>query len=877
MATGGTIPSNRTQKVTFYNTTGVIERDKNIYYAPRFSKLVGLTANTEVREAYLSGFTGVCSSSSDYSEIEISGWSPQDRTLVVKGNIDDFRLVTDEGLCLNYFILQRNVTKGESEETHYYGFFVTGVEQAGGSSVRITCEPDDFSNVFYLHNTHNLTAIDIAEDYEPFNEKLKNCYVNRQHYNRVAYVTRTITKRDHYEGNITSINEVSTGQSTSMNVTLTHEGTLVNESHYGVTPNNVTVTNVEYRVMFDTPNVIYTAYFTSGEFGFTSRITVHYSFDIEYEVTVTQLEPDNMKVFLNQEETFRFKYQYRDMKYPISIYDGNFTEEEIDIIESEYTFSNLSDNLRKKIIKSCISYIVVETKSPEILMPYLFQNTVGSSAYSLIYRAESGQLITGKKTRRSNPVIAYPFLQIPEVFKKYNIDEAFSIYIMAYGLHVREIVRAGRDNIEQLLYTLQHNAISDFIYSAYYVKDVNFPNSEINVNLQNSRVEFNCIVPNEQYPASTSTIVYPAKYDKGLYIAGIMNKPLGTEEITYSNSINVVYTNDNLTSITSQYGAIGFMVSGYDNNVFEIEVSETIPDLSLSYYEPVLEAEPYSFYSLSFLSGYEMTFNKNRYYEGLSSNIEIYHYVAVNGAIKEGYIPNYEVDLHKTKYFNEGLIFVNSSSLALVSDSYSSFYYQNKAQMKNQFAVASYQYDSDAWQKVFVTSPNQVGLRASKAGGWGALAETGSQIMGWIDDAIDYNQEKHVIEMNQKAKLADMGAKPDSFKQTGSDLIFDLNTNEYQPFLNHYTIDELSYNSIAKLFERTGYQVNLYDSLHTMDRVGWNFIKLNAFDFSTDTNIMITQENSIRKIFTEGVTLLHDKSYLTSGHNFEIILEEGGE
>ena len=46
------------------------------------------------------------------------------------------------------------------------------------------------------------------------------------------------------------------------------------------------------------------------------------------------------------------------MKYPISIYDGNFTEEEINTIESENTFSNLSESLRKKIIKSCISFFI---------------------------------------------------------------------------------------------------------------------------------------------------------------------------------------------------------------------------------------------------------------------------------------------------------------------------------------------------------------------------------------------------------------------------------------------------------------------------------------------------------------------------------------
>jgi len=67
--------------------------------------------------------------------------------------------------------------------------------------------------------------------------------------------------------------------------------------------------------------------------------------------------------------------------------------------------------------------------------------------------------------------------------------------------------------------------------------------------------------------------------------------------------------------------------------------------------------------------------------------------------------------------------------------------------------------------------------------------------------------------------------------------------------------------------------VNLYDTLNVMDRVGWNFIKLNGFDWDTDADIMVSQQQTITSIFKNGVTLLHDKQYLTSGHNFEIILE----
>ena len=106
MATGGTIPANRTQSITFYNTTGIIDREKNIYLAPRTSKYSSLIGY-EIRSVFLNVLQTVCPPSSAYKNIDISQWSPQDRTLKVKGNVDDFRLITDEGDCLNYFILHR--------------------------------------------------------------------------------------------------------------------------------------------------------------------------------------------------------------------------------------------------------------------------------------------------------------------------------------------------------------------------------------------------------------------------------------------------------------------------------------------------------------------------------------------------------------------------------------------------------------------------------------------------------------------------------------------------------------------------------------------------------------------------------------------------
>lgn len=865
MATGGTIPTNRTQTVTFFNTTGIVDRDKNIYFAPRFSKYAQMSSGKDVRSAYLGIFKTVCPPSSAYADIQISGWSPQDRTLKVRGNIDDFRLVTEEGECLNYFILSRTITKENVDKTYYYGFFITGVQQAGGGSVLLTVEPDDFTNVFYLHNQHALTAGDIQNDYEPYNEKIKNAYVNRQHYNRVKLENRTVSD-------------------TTEPVDVSVEGSIIGGR-----------VDISYQLPQGSEIDLDSIYYTADIENIPAGVTLSYSYVNAIRITFNNLgvgqtaslrgmvlhfnlvyhdviEPDNMHVFLNQEETFRFKYQYRDMKYPISIYDGNFTEEEKRIIEETNMLTSLPEELRHKVILSCLVYLVIETKSSEIAHAYRYK---GNSSV-VDYKANVGELIEDN-INRTNPVIVFPTFIIPLQFEKYSLQlkQVQMHYRVSLPYNLTYDIRHGDysgNYISQTIDFINHNAIADYIYSAYIVKDVLIPKDKILFE-QITGTYYEKLIFLCQFPSNVGGVNELRITERGLFLSGITKEIVS--QYTDNNTFLIEQTQPSQFNVmpNTNFISYGLIVSDYKNNSFDIKIRESIPDLTNNYYDNVLEQEPYSFYSLSYLSAYELPFNKNRYYEGIESTINVLHYISFNGCIKEGFIPNYKVEDYQSKYFNEGLTITTSASLSLSSDSYSSYYYQNKAQMKNQYAVAEYQWGSDFAQKIFVSSPNQVGLRASKAGGWGALAETGNQVMGWVDDAIDYAQNKHVIEMNQKAKLADMGAKPDSLKQAGSDLIYELKTKEYNVYLNHYTIDRLSYNSIAKLFERTGYQVNLYTTLNTMDRVGWNFIKLNACDVVG--NITLAQESTIRKIFTEGVTLLHDKSYLTSGHNFETILEGG--
>lgn len=771
MATGGTIPTNRTQLVTFYNTTGIIEREKNIYYVPRFSK-TGARPTASVRNEWLSAFNSVCSSSTNYTNINIASWSPEDRTLVIQGNIDDFRLVSEEGDCLNYFIISRVITKPNSVRTYYYAFFITGVQQLGGSSIQITCVPDDFTNVFYLHNEHGLTATEIANDYEPFNEVMKNCYVNRQHYNRV-------------------------------------------------------------------------------------------------KIEENEIVPDNMKIFLNQEETFKFKYQYRDYKRNIYEY-VNFNDTELATAKSAVSLSSLSDSLRKKVIIDSLYYLVLETRGNEALSEY---QEIGNAIKT--HKLVGGNLVRG--INKPNYLVSYPFINPDKWVNLYDDlkEIRFKFSINGTDTTTGNYELASANDIYKILNT---EAISNYIFGAYIIKENCINVNKISISYNSVRqfyvVTFNLILPFTISTPST-TLTQENKLEEGFYLGGITNDKEQTSILELNFEGGTPY-------IAQTNVSAGIMVSGYNSKFYYINIEENIPNLISNYYDPVLEAEPYGFYGVSYNSSFEFVLNKNRYFYGLISQVSLNYIISINGAIKIGIIPSYEVDNYTTNYYNEGLVFTLTSSLPLVSDSYKTYYYENQAQMKNQFAVNDYNRRTDLLQHLFVSGPNAVGVSAGRGGksgggvgaGVGALIETGNQVMQMVDEGIDWKQSNVNIEMNQKAKLADVGNKPDTVKQAGSDVFYDLETNEFDMYINHYTIDELSYNSIAKLLERSGYQVNLYDTLHVVDRVGWNFIKLNGFDFAS-TKIMASQEDSIRKIFQNGVTLLHDKTYLTSGHNYETILEGG--
>lgn len=863
MAEGGTIPTNRTQSVTFYNTTGLIEKEKGIYLSPRFRTHNDEDYSREVRRFYLDVLNAQAVKDPDYTNIEISSWSPQDRTLTVRGNIDDFRLVTDEGDCLNYLVVTRNVTKGNVTNTYYYGFFITEVVQAGGSSIRLTVEPDDFTNIFFLHNRHALTVYEVeTSDYDPFNERMKNCYVQRQHYNRVF---KSLSGYWILSLRLTNLNMSQGTIQVGDNVTIEFED------------QNETVVSGEVEYIDDrdveSDHTLYIEIKTASKSDIGEPLNfselIHeqvtrqcdYDYDsIEWE-HIAPVYPINKHIFLNQEESFKFKYQYRDKKIPFS-HAELFTDAELTRINNVDNFNNLSRPLQVKILKASIQYLVVETKSMEKTgKGFIYIRNQEPSPYSS-YKINFRNYVAG--LARSSEVLIAPLFNVPEILKKY--ESAITAFSFEYVLSGTVISVAGKSGTDIYTY-LNSNSLADFILSAYVVNDVGMPDSVINFDMTQHKVYYRVITG------------FGTHTNKELFLVGVDSNNTSASGYTQNEGINYIYNtledylSDSPAVISpSSYGFVMLMLSGYNGRDISINIPEDdVSNIKNQYYDPVLEAEPYSFYSLSYLA-YEMPFNKNRYYETMT--VKFSYIVSVNGAVKLSYIPSYTVEGIETKYFNEGLVFTLSSSLPLMSDSFASYYYQNQAQMKNQFAVNDYNRGVDLAQHFFLSGPNAVGQQAFKHGWQGAVAETVNQFAQMADEAIDWAQSNKVIDMNQKAKLADMGARPDVVKQAGSDIFSDLETKENRPFLNHYRIDDMSYNSIAKFLERFGYQISLYTSMNVNDRIGWNYIKLISFDWNPAFDIMVGQEENLRKIFSKGVTLLHNKSYLTSGHNYETILDE---
>lgn len=856
---GGTIPTTITQTVRFYNTEGIIEKDKNNYFVPFITK----DGNKTVRDIFLEKFNAKINSPVAYKDVVISSWSPEDKNLVVKGNVDDFRVITEEGEALNYFIITRTV----NNVVHYYAFFINDVQQIGGASVNISYEPDHFTNVFFLHNK-DIPAEDIA--YDPFNNKLKNCYIERQHYDRVKQVITT--------GNTLTLTYQQVNEDLEEVSSHTYEAHIdlnLPDNASGVYVQSNTLDNqdlwqftFEYDIVDNQLHIHGTA---DDEFTFTEgQIVIGYSL-------ITYRE-DNLNIFSQIEEGFKYKRQYRDYKRFMN-YGNPYTDAELAEIEETDNWNNLSDSTKIKTIKESIGFLHLVLNTSKVLVRR-------GSGSATAYKANWNKL-PNTEVNENLVTLTLPIVIEQDILKKYMNpvggtfpkDLIKGFYYYDVFEQTRTLIKKGTGTAIEgypragLINSLvsEYSAFTQYVVSSYITKESGLMNY---IEVEPDGINILCVT--EIQSGVDSTFDYPE-------LVFLLNGSSVAQTITDVIERRVYYdiskvNGEWITTLTGNPNLLIPMFIEENKSVnFELDLSEkemTSEEVKSNYYDPVLTFNPYSFWSISYLGRIEVPLSKLNYYE--KPIIEMQLTVHVSDIFKYSILPTYEINGLKQKMYSEGIEQSFANQITLITSRLADYVIANQAQMKNQYAVN----DVEHGYGLVEAGVGTVGAIAKGAvsGGMighpvtGAILGGISGISNLINEGLDWSKDQKVIAMNQKAKLADMGNLPSNLKQTGTDVTIDLAINEMGLYLNHYRIDEVSYNSIAKYLERYGYVVNIFDTIHFMTRKGWDYVRVVDFDFNT--KITIPQEESIRQIMRNGVTMIHDESVFTSGHNYERFLDE---
>lgn len=996
------------QTYRLYNTVGLIDKARNIYYVPHQDVLYGARDSehniTKVSDVYYKLFNTVCPFSSKYNNIEFSQWSPEDRELKIEGLIDDFRQSRGLGLALNYIIIKRETynVEGETEtlvSSYFYAMFIDSVRQAGSRSVSLSLTPDYFTNFFYLNVEEELT-----EDYDPFNDSMVNTYVERQHYDRFESLYREHNtgfnpqvkslQDDLVVGRFYKID--NTPRPTSNNLKVESLECYKNADIYTgikitvLNPDNTVfekfdcwriyvylkITNGYYKINYllcfdylrgkyyyldnetysdktflisineDNLNFIYdTSTNPAGEYVLQNVLTKYLT--LSYS-------PINQEKMLFNEESFRFKYQYRDKRIPLPMGLGDIDPDEtynmylaLKSITTKEEFnsylSTITTSKSKKLLSILLlNFVTVQYKNP-CFRPYSYSYYVGDTKHNVSIPV-AGNSISKKGTIQSSLISIicpeldtnlFPNLDISwlKIGARVTLSDAY------HSITENVTVKAGfKEGNPQSLsdfispYLGGTMSVSPYLLAVLlnkynplinYFYDLDLPNTQddLTTNPDTYRIIFDCQPLSSDTMITSSEDNYKSFYDSiklSPYI--VRGKPVvvalaGSEEIKGLSDNNIkLRSTFQVTlnqqgfsylragdSLVSQNGA-GFILGDYGYEEQSIELKEDLVELN-KYIEPILESNPYKFYSISLYEN-EVPFKKERYYQSLSveSNGAIKYTVnarfvqSFNETYKVGVIPIYTVNTKTTLYFSEALVLTLPSSLVILTNEYYNFYYQNKAQMKNQYAVndINYEYahkeELNRWKGNLFKGLSGMGLGIGVGSSSQTLRGLGRSIDSGVDVVVneanlvlEHAKTDEIISATQQAKLADMGAKPNTVKLAGSDVVYEASLGEMGIYLNHYTIDDLSYNTIAKILERTGYKVDIMDSLEVYSRVGLNYIKLVSFDFVEDNYVLSHEQmNAITEIFNAGVTLLHDKDYLhnlgESGyHNIEKALEQGGD
>ena len=324
----------------------------------------------------------------------------------------------------------------------------------------------------------------------------------------------------------------------------------------------------------------------------------------------------------------------------------------------------------------------------------------------------------------------------------------------------------------------------------------------------------------------------------------------------------------------------------FDEYVTELNDSIKISDIPSMFYEPILDLEPYTLNTYSFLQ-IESPVQKKRMTENYSSYtssgyiVTLYPYQlkynqVVNNQYKLGLIPSYYEQNMYHRNYNDALIFISSDGLTIRNNSYYDYTYQQQARMSTERFLVSLKGAVDLGKYVAHDMPYNIGSGALMGGWKGAIEGAGRSLRDVQNMTTDYIVSEYTTKLMQETELAGAGAKADEYASAGTNIMFDINNNEFMIYRNKYQIDELSYNSTCKYLERYGYRVDIYDKLNVQTRKGWDYVKLVSFDIcETNLKLSVSQEETLNEVFRSGVTLIHDLSYINEEkHNVEVGIDE---
>lgn len=839
--------------ISLYNTVGLIERDKNIYFVPHQADIYAkrTAQRTKVCDCYMELFNTVLSFSSRYHDIKISQWTPEDRSLVIEGTIDDFRQSRGRGLALNYLIVKRTVSDEESGDVtsnhYYFAYFIDSVEQRGNNSVRLSLTPDHFTNLYYLNNEDTLTST-----YDPFNPIMKNCFVERQHYDRFEKVGNRLRYKNQER-------------------ILSSEETFKYKYQYKDLYLQMPLGS---SFQIDRLKEIYTSLKNINDI-------------LGFRNYVTSLSQEDAKL-LNKIFTIYGNYLFKeDLLYPVNY----LSDVEIDPNTHNNHVVYKVGRPDYKMLSSPITHCVL----PFINIPRGLENISKSWFKMEVVVCSSRESNTGLNLGSVNR-----FFKEPTDVIEYLESHGASQYILTS--FVSKDSPINTDLEVQILPAILGDLSVHFVYRIYLNENMPDYSNQSNID-KDQKVDlkstgFGILAgAREDYPALSIDDLQIL--DNNFTLSGYLFD-FSTSSPTLNSNVffTAKYDDTNKASnLSTQAGSNYFMrnfmfVLGkteLDTALIGIPDGLSDYDIESDYKEPIVESEPYKFYSISIYETEQILF-KSRYfrnYQDYHFNVRLDAFMSFNDSFKVGLIPAYNVDDEYKRYYSESIVIILNTQIPIIEDSWLSYFAVNKAQMKNQYAIQRANYETTYTVRGLKGVSNVITGASSggeKAGSTGAIVGGANAVVDYLTDffADKYTNEKQleIISLTQKAKMSDMGAKPDTVRFAGSDLLYDGLQNDMGFHLNHYRIDEVSYNSICKYLERYGYMVKLFDSLNIFDRVGLNYLKINSFDFVED-NFVLSEEqmNAVSSIFAQGVTLLHDKDFLhnlgDSGyHNIETALKE---